>query len=323
LAGEAEMRVNERLKKQKRDRKMKTATKISQLLSQLMRERWANPEFREKRIAAIKKGVTTPKARKKYSEAQKKVWADPTKRKKISDAIRNAFAKPSVRRKMSKSAKKRFSNLIERKKSVARLEKMWTDPEYRAKQTLNRQNRSKKISVKISKSVQKLWKSPDYRAKMARSRKLHNQKISDSIKKCWLDPERRKRRMQSFKKPDFQHKMSLITQNRWNNLNSRRKLLGSKNSISGLESKAHYNLKKIAGNILTKQGFVVQYEFPLCDDKPFYIIDVYGKKEDVEVLVEVGGCKIEKRAYLSATFSHFYHIPFDGDINVLREIPAI
>jgi hypothetical protein len=116
--------------------------------------------------------------------------------------------------------------------------------------------------------------------------------------------------------------MSLIIQNRWNNIDSRRRLLESKNNSSRSESKAHHNLKKIAGDILTKQGFAIQYEHPLCDDKPFYIIDVYGKKEKIEILVEIGRCKIEKQEYLSATSPHFYHIPYGGDLNILQEITA-
>lgn len=201
--------------------------------------------------------------------------------------------------------------------------KCWANPISRTKLMFDRQNRKPETFKKISETVKNLWADPKYHEKQMQNRQEHNEKISGALKKVWSNPTQREKRLESFSHPDFLSKMSRIVQNRWNNVDSRRILLECKSHSNRSESKAHHNLKKAVGNILVKQGFSVQYEHPLCEGKPFYIIDVYGEKAQMEVLVEIGRCEIEKREYLSATFPYFYHVPYGGNIGVLQEIQPI
>ena len=56
--------------------------------SERAKQRWANPEFKKRVSALVKKAHNKPEVRKKRSDDAKKRWADPEFKKRVSDAVR-------------------------------------------------------------------------------------------------------------------------------------------------------------------------------------------------------------------------------------------
>ena len=193
-----------------------------------------------------------------------------------------------------------------------RNKKMWANPESRAKLMFDRQNRNSNTFKKISNSVKELWKDPEFKANQISKHQSQCQETSEVVKKSWQNPEHRANHLKGINNPIVIRNLSESSRRQWRQ--------GKKRCQN--ESQAHLNLKQIIGSFLSTKGFNVEYEHPLSNDKRFYIIDVYGKNDNVEVLVEVGMCTSEKQAYLMNNFEHFYHFPYGSDLTKLSEVLA-
>jgi len=125
-----------------------------------MKKKWKDPEFRAKRILAIKKGSGTLEAKENKSRASKKNWANPEYRKKHSEINKDRWEDSEYREKLSTVHKDR-----------------WEDPEFREKMIKSRQ------SLEYREKRVKLWEDPEFR-----------EKVSESIKRKWNNPEFRENR---------------------------------------------------------------------------------------------------------------------------------
>ncbi len=71
-----------------------------------MRRLWADPEFRAKRSAAIKRAHSKPDLRAKRRRITTKLWRDPAYRERASAALREAQNRPEVRQRKSESIRR-------------------------------------------------------------------------------------------------------------------------------------------------------------------------------------------------------------------------
>lgn len=101
--------------------------------SALMRKRWATPEWRERRIAALRKRFEDPESKIKATAHHCKRSADPTYRAKQAAITRHWWADPSNRAKRTLAAQIRSANPEWRKMMSAAVRKQWKDPVYRTK----------------------------------------------------------------------------------------------------------------------------------------------------------------------------------------------
>lgn len=119
-------------------------------------DKWQDPEYREKVIAAQKAVQSTPEARALKSENSAEAWADPEVREKRQTGIKRARSSDASKAKTSAQAKAQ-----------------WSDPEYAAKQTANNQEIANRAEVKAAKAAasKALWADPVWREKMLAARK--------------------------------------------------------------------------------------------------------------------------------------------------------
>ena len=144
-------------------------------LSKRLKERWKNPDFREKmqEIAKSnwKKGLTTVSfmGRKHTKETKKKMKK---KRMEYFERIdKDKYRKYHIGKKQSKICKKKHSILSK---------KMWSDKEWaiEMRRKLSEANKRPDVRKKISKALKGKPKS-----------KEHIEKVREAIKKKWQNPE--------------------------------------------------------------------------------------------------------------------------------------
>lgn len=76
-----------------------------------------------------------PKRKQAMSDGLRKRWEDPDYREKVGAGIAAAFARPESIEKRSNSMKKHWSDPERKKKHVEAIQKRWDDPDARAKQS--------------------------------------------------------------------------------------------------------------------------------------------------------------------------------------------
>lgn len=114
-------------------------------ISESVKKRWENPEFREWYSSAVKgQRNHSDETRARISKAIAVKWTD-------VDYRRRAIAKPSdeIRAKISATLKLR-----------------WEDPEFRQKMTNHSYTRSEAWKVVVSQKIKKKWSDPVYRSKV-------------------------------------------------------------------------------------------------------------------------------------------------------------
>ena len=166
---------------------------------------WANPEWREKTVAAIRKALKDPEViarreagksafihteefRQTMSAATSKMWQDPEYAEKVAAAQLKVQSTPEAKAIKSENSKKLWkekSELIsasiksarsteESKAKTSRQAKaQWADPEYAAKQSANNKEIANREEVKAAKkaAAKALWADPVWKAKMLKARK--------------------------------------------------------------------------------------------------------------------------------------------------------
>ena len=153
-----------------------------------------DPEYKRRHAEACR----TKENRQKISSTLRKHYLNPINRQKL----REQFT-PEVRKKISDAKKKRFQDPKEREK-LADANKNWrkslTEEEYRKFESKRLQalNRSE-VRKKIGQSLKKCWRDPEFRKKMSKIRKEYfnrlevKKRISEEKKRLWANatPEQR------------------------------------------------------------------------------------------------------------------------------------
>jgi len=106
---------------------------------------------------------------------------------------------------------------------------------------------------------------------------LTKQKIAKAHKKLWKDPKRRS---------------GLFTHE------------------GRYESPEHYEIKQKVKNILLKEGFNVDLEYPLNLENQLYITDVFAQRNNEVVLIECGNCPTKKLKALRSKFPKVFHLNY-------------
>ena len=171
------------------------------------RERWANQEYKEKTIAAIRKALQNPEViarresgkaafihteafRQTMSEATSKLWQDPGYVQKVteaqkevqgteearsmkSEASKRTWADTAVRDKRTESIKRSRKTELSKQKTRELSKAMWADPNYHAAQSANNKEIANREEVKAAKkaAAKALWADPVWREKMMAARK--------------------------------------------------------------------------------------------------------------------------------------------------------
>lgn len=166
--------------------------------------RWADPDYREKTVAAIRKALKDPAViarreagkaafihtedfKQTMSNASSKMWKDPEYAEKVAEGQRKAQGAPEARANKSKASKQRWvdvgdkmaagikaaRNTEESKaKTSAQAKAQWADPEYAAKQKASNKEIANREEVKTAKSAaaKARWADPEWKAKMLAAR---------------------------------------------------------------------------------------------------------------------------------------------------------
>lgn len=170
---------------------------------------WANPEWRNKTVAAIRAALKDPEViarreagkeafmhteefRQTMRAATTKLWQDKEYADKVVARQREAQKTGAVRAKKAVNSKAMWaekgdvlagkikaarSSEASKAKTSEQARQQWADPEYAAKQTANNQEIANRAEVKAAKAAaaKALWADPEWRAKMLEARKKKKQ----------------------------------------------------------------------------------------------------------------------------------------------------
>jgi hypothetical protein len=140
-------------------------------------------------------------------------------------------------------------------------------------------------------------------------------KLSDKLtgrKTPWLEGE-----MNPSKRPEVRQKISQGLLEHYKNDKWRENIYITQRKDGmgfSVESERHIKLKISAKKTLESDGFVVTLEKPIKLHGRWYIIDVFGEKENMKVIVECGYITKEKLADLRSVFDDVRHIPYPEEI---------
>jgi hypothetical protein len=157
-----------------------------------IRKLHTNPEYRAKSSAAMRKMHEDPEFRAKHLEAMRKMHADPAHKAKITEAFCKAKATPEWRANNAEAARKRAANPEWQNQHAERMRKLHADPKFKQKnaeanflrfadpcyrEKIAEGNRKRasdpEWKAKNAEAVRKTTSSPEWRAKNAEAmRKL-------------------------------------------------------------------------------------------------------------------------------------------------------
>jgi DNA gyrase A subunit len=149
----------------------------AQTRSQVLKERFQDPQLREE-----------------LSARMKALWAEPDYQEKMKKALKGASKRP-----LSETEKKRVAQIISEKSKA-----MWTNDEKRAEITaaVVEALTSESIRERLSESAKKSWRDPVYRAKFGKDH------FSQMAKTLWSDPSTREmhsaKAKTQWQDPEFQ-----------------------------------------------------------------------------------------------------------------------
>lgn len=266
------------------------SSEFSAKMSEILKERWRDPKFRNKCVKANKRRWKNPTFRKRMAEVAserfRRLWQDPNFRKKIIRKQKRRWKDPKFKAKMSKinsrTAKQRWKNPEFRQKVVTKLSESWKrgrkiDPKRkeRARRIISRKSKQlwqdPKFRAKVIKKLKEKWKDPMFREKMLRiiSDKETREKISKGTKEALQDPKIRRKIKEANKKhivelwqnPEHRAQMSMLMKNRWKDPNYVKKFHVS------------YNTKpeKIVESILNELEIPYEKQKPIFGIPDFFI----------------------------------------------------
>ena len=123
-------------------------------ISASMVDRWADPVYRKRQVAAIAKGSSTPKAREANSRAR-------------------CARSPEVNKRQGESLRRRILNDPKLHAKLTRNSRAWhaAHPEFKAEQSerMKARLRNPIARAEISASIKQLWQDPIYRTRMIAS----------------------------------------------------------------------------------------------------------------------------------------------------------
>lgn len=174
--------------------------------SEIMKERWLNPEFREKIL-------NNENLRKKRSEIMKKRWENELFRKKMEEKRicwwQNEFYRGEIILKIKEKTKKAMRNPEIRKKHLEAIKRRWQNAENFEKHILYCRNplRREKISI----ALKKLWMNKEYRIKMLNKRRDNDfrKRISKKMKELYENQEFKKKMIIAWNNPERNRKIRL------------------------------------------------------------------------------------------------------------------
>ncbi len=181
-----------------------------ELIGRGVREKWAEPEYREKataiHVAIWKKIHNDPEIQKRRIQNSLLANKRPEVFEKKSQAMKRKWANPEYKKRVSKSVS-------------AAVKEKWKDPEYREKNTASIIKAMKtrvftpEMREKISRTMKELWDDPVYREEIseniiaANNTEAVRTTKSDSMTALWQDKTYRERQTESHKKwwgdPEF------------------------------------------------------------------------------------------------------------------------
>ena len=168
------------------------------LLAEMAKNRWADPEFREKQLALMR----SDEYREKHRVNSTKLWQDEEFRKKMSEKMKEKYQLPEYCQQMSDIMKELWQNQEYRDKvsvGVAkywerlehveaareRAKKLWEDEEFRRKAVEGTRAACNTAEMKElrSKNAIEKWADEDFRAKqmVTRSSEEFKEKMSASL----------------------------------------------------------------------------------------------------------------------------------------------
>ena len=163
-------------------------------LSAKLRERWADPKYKEKMKKIMTIVRNRPEQKAITSKRQKELWADPKYKEKQMKLMEEAHASQDVRDKIAIKQKELWNTPQHKEKMAKAMEHVYKDPEYRSKR---------------SQIAKNMWDSPEHRKLMKEQRK-------ERALKQWEDPSHKE-------------KMSLITKQQWEDIEYRESMTGPNN----------------------------------------------------------------------------------------------
>lgn len=165
-------------------------------LSEIRKESWKDPNYRNKVMNGNKKRWGKRKEREKAKRRSTQLWEQKPYRQKTSKAIKEAWKSEETKRKQKEGLKRACTNNNEwRKKTKEKNKKLAQDPNWRAKvseglKKAHEQNPD--ISKKKSKTAQQYWNEGHNER-----REKHAQTMSTMINKKLKDPEYQKWRKEN------------------------------------------------------------------------------------------------------------------------------
>jgi hypothetical protein len=182
-----------------------SAPECATRLSAAATARWADPEYREKTVQAIREALKRPEViarreagkaafvhteefRETMRAASLKLWQDPVYAERVKKAQLEGHQQPKVQAAKSAASKRLWANKHDemvgriskarqtdasRAKTGAQSRQQWANPEYAAKQTANNKEIANRGSVKAAKAaaLKARWADPEWRARMLESRR--------------------------------------------------------------------------------------------------------------------------------------------------------
>ena len=140
-------------------------------ISAVAKAKWADPEFKVRRSAALKVANTAPEVKARRVATLRSSWADPEYKARRSEISKAAWADPEFRAKHSAAIKAARADPEYKARQSAASKTRWADPEFRAKHSAAvkaaRADPDNKAKMKIALA------DPEYRARQSATMKAY------------------------------------------------------------------------------------------------------------------------------------------------------
>ena len=222
-------------------------------MSEKVKERCKDPEYRAKLSAGQRKASQNPATRERRRAAAKRRSANPVWRANASDAQRKRVADPAVRAEMSRRATEQAAKPGAREAMAERARRQWEDEEFREKWMETRKGRCADPEARKAMSARskQQWEDEEFREKATKaakeraSRPETRKKMSEGQKRRY---ERQEEREKASKRAILRHlgysedKKAEIAEKLSNCMTPERvKQMHDANSIKGTTAKGEAN----------------------------------------------------------------------------------